>query len=158
MRLPVILLLVGGAVSGCGGTPAESIPPPFTPVTDNLQLMEWILDPAADVIWGSVGTIIDASGRQDLRPETDDEWNAVRNAGAVIAESGNLLMMEPRARDGDDWMEYAQGLVDTGVLAIKAAEARDPEAVFDAGGRIYAVCASCHQMYVDDNVEAVLPR
>lgn len=158
MRLSVFFLLIGVITAGCSSQPEAPEPPPFRPVTDNLQLMEWILDPAADVIWDSVGTIIDASGRQDIRPETEEQWSGVRNAGAVVAESGNLLMMDPRAKDRDDWMQYAQGLVDTGVMAIKAAEARDPEAVFDAGGRIYAVCASCHQMYVEDDREAVLPR
>ncbi len=159
MRVSPLLLLLGAAASGCNTAPPESALPPFKPVTDTLQLMEWVVDPAADVIWDSVGTIIDASGRQDLRPETEEEWNAVRNAGAMVAESGNLLMMEPHARDrGDDWGQYAQGLVDAGVMAINAAEARDPDAVFEAGGRIYAVCASCHQMYVEDDREAVLPR
>jgi hypothetical protein len=158
MRLSVCAILAALVAGGCSSAPPEQEPPPFKPVADNLQLMEWILDPAADVIWESVGTIIDTSGRQDIRPETEEEWNAVRNAGAVVAESGNLLMMNPRAKDLADWMQYSQGLVDAGILAIKAAEARDPDAVFDAGGRIYAVCASCHQMYVEEDREAVLPR
>lgn len=157
MRSFVLAGFLGLLVTGCGTEPPAAPPPPFKPVTDNLQLMEWILDPAADVIWDSVGTIITTAGREDIRPETEEQWNAVRNAGAVVAESGNLLMMDPRAEDHGDWMQISQGLVDAGVLAIKAAEARDTDAVFDAGGRIYNVCASCHQQYVEEEREA-LPR
>jgi len=159
MPVRVVLLFVAALSAGCNAEPTGPALPPFKATADTAQLMEWIVDPAADVIWDSVGTIIDMSGRQDFRPETEEEWNAVRNAGALIAESANLLMMAPRSTDrGDDWMEYSQGLADAGVLAIKAAEARDPEAVFDAGGRIYAVCAACHQMYVEEEPGTVLPR
>ena len=155
----VLPFLLAAAVSGCTAAPPQAQAPPFKAAADTLQLMDWVLDPAAGVIWDSVGTVIDASGEHNFRPETDDEWTAVRNAAAVVAESGNLLMMDPRARDrGDDWMQYSEGLVDAGILAIKAAESRDPDAVFDAGGRIYAVCASCHRMYLEESLEAAVPR
>ena len=49
-------------------------------------------------------------------------------------------MMVPRAKDGDEWMRLSQAMVDTGAAAIKAAEAKDPDAMFEAGAEIYAVC------------------
>jgi cytochrome c553 len=138
--------------SACGGAP-EAPPTPFKPVADNFQMMEWIMDPAADVIWGSVGWIIDEKGTTELVPKTDEEWAAVRNAAAIVAESGNLLMMPSRALDDTDWMEFCQGLVDAAVEAMKAAEAKDKQALFDAGGRIYSVCAACHQQYLTGGQE-----
>ena len=92
---------------GCGG-PA---PPPFKPVVDTKLLMQAMVDPNADHIWGSVKTIDTKEGSQEIRPKTDEEWTAVRNAAITVAESGNLLMLVPRAKNGDDWMRLAQQMV-----------------------------------------------
>jgi hypothetical protein len=143
----MVLMPCLGALAGCAPSGPET-GPPFKPVSTNLQLMDWILDPAADVIWGAVGTIITEAGTEELVPSTDEEWDAVRNAAAVLAESGNLLMIDPRARDHQDWNEISLGLIDVSMMALEAAEARDPVALFDAGGLIYNVCASCHQQYM----------
>lgn len=121
-------------------------PPPFKPVADTALLMEAFIDPNADVIWSSVGTIITAAGEEHIRPRSEEEWTAVRNAAVAVTESGNLLMIGPRAID-DEWMRLSQGLVDIGAEAIKAAEAKDPDAVFKVGGDIYAVCTNCHAKY-----------
>jgi hypothetical protein len=132
------------ALSACaGGTP----PPPFQPVADTGVLMESFIEPNADVIWLSVGTIVSAAGEEHIRPKTDEEWTKVRNAAVAVSEAGNLLMMGPRARDGDEWMRLSKAMVETGAVAIKAAEAKDPDAVFEAGAQIYAVCSNCHAKY-----------
>jgi hypothetical protein len=119
---------------------------PYRVTTTVQQTMAWILDPAADVIWDSAGTIITAQGRQELAPTTDEGWAEVVRAAAILSEAGNLLMMPGRAA-GEDWVEYSQGLVDTGKLALQAAEAKDSDALFEAGGRIYQVCKACHAQY-----------
>ena len=148
MRACIAVVGLGMLAAACGGGEPPAPETPFKPVADNFQMMEWILDPAADVIWGSVGWIIDANGQTELVPKTDEEWNAVRNAAAIVAEGGNLLMMPSRRIDDTDWVEFCQGLVDAAAEAIKAAEAKDKQALFDAGGRIYSVCAACHQQYL----------
>jgi hypothetical protein len=135
--------------SACGG-PA---PPPFKPIVDTKRLMESVIDPNADVIWASVGTIITAAGEENIRPQTEEQWMAVRNAAVVVAESGNLLMMVPRAKD-EEWMRISQAMIDTGAKAIQAAEAKNPDQVFEAGGEIYVVCANCHAKYVDPTTGA----
>jgi hypothetical protein len=139
------LMLVAVAVVGssCSGGPQ---PPPFKPVADTALLMEAFIDPAADVIWNSVGTIITAAGEEHIRPKTDEEWTAVRNAAVAVTEAGNLLMMVPRAKD-EEWMRISQAMIDTGSAAIKAAEAKNPDQVFDTGAEIYAVCTNCHSKY-----------
>jgi cytochrome c556 len=134
------------ALSACGasgGTPA----PPFKPVVDTGALMESFIEPSADVIWLSVGTIVTAAGEEHIQPKTEEEWTKVKNAAVAVSEAGNLLMMEPRARDADEWMRLSKAMVDTGAEAIKAAEAKDPDAVFEAGAQIYAVCSNCHAKY-----------
>ena len=129
--------------SSCG---AGSQPPPFKPVADTALLMEAFIDPAADVIWNSVGTIITSAGEEHIRPKTDEEWTAVRNAAVAVTEAGNLLMMVPRAKD-EEWMRISQAMIDTGAQAIKAAEAKNADQVFDTGAEIYAVCTNCHAKY-----------
>ena len=68
----------------------------------------------------------------------------MRNHAAIVAEAGNLLMMVPRAKDGDEWMRLAQAMVDTGAAAMRAAEAKDADQLFQAGADIYSVCSNCH--------------
>ena len=142
----VWMLLVYGAAVGltsCSGSP----PPPFNPVADVKLLMEVVVDPAADVIWDSVGTIITAAGENDRRPRTPEQWAMVRNAAVTLAESGNLLMMAPRAYDSDEWMQMSQALVDVGNEALKRADVKNAEGVFERGGEIYDACETRHKLY-----------
>ena len=38
------------------------------PVGDMHETMTWVIDPAADVIWGSAGFVLTEDGEQDLAP------------------------------------------------------------------------------------------
>ncbi len=134
--------------AGCGDQPAPPVAP-FELVLDDHQLMNWVLDPATDVIWGAAGEVITEAGVQDLAPVDQQGWDTVRNAAATVTEAGNLLMLPGRSR-GADWDEFARGIVLIGQRAIAAAEARDDQALFDAGGQLYNVCVACHQLYMVD--------
>lgn len=123
---------------------------PFKPAGDVKYVMQWVLDPAADHIWDSAGTIITAEGSRELAPTTDEGWLAVQHSAAVVAETGNLMLMPGRIRDNDAWQDISLGLVAAGLRAQAAAEAQDSDALFDAGGQIYRVCTSCHSVYVHD--------
>jgi len=147
--LPVLFFL------GCGADTGGDAPPEYDLVTDVQGLMASVVEPAADVYWDAVGTIMDEDGVHDFRPETDEEWEAVRHAAFVVAESGNLLMMEGRAKDRGPWMAFSRDLVRVGRQAIAAADARDPDAVFEAGGEVYLVCSECHASYA---VETLRPN
>ena len=130
------------------GCEEPSEPQPYKPIANSKQMMNWILDSQADVIWGSAGAIITIEGTQDLAPTTQEGWDNVRNAAATIAEVSNVLMMPGHARAGADWIEILQGLQATAVQLIDAAERQDADAVFDLGGQLYNVCVACHQLYV----------
>src|SRR4029450_3124996 len=56
-------------------------------------LMDSIIDPSADVVWGAVGTVVDQEGVHDTFPKTPDEWLNVRRAAIGITEGSNLLMV-----------------------------------------------------------------
>ncbi len=115
---------------------------------DVKHIMQWVLDPAAFGVWKSAGTIITAAGERELAPTTDEGWLAVEHSAAVVAASGNLLLMPGRAVDEQGWKNIAQGLVDAGLVAQVAAKNHDSDALFDAGGQIYRVCKACHSIYV----------
>jgi hypothetical protein len=152
MKNLTLFALAGAVVaSACSGA---APPPPFKPVADTKLLMQSVVDPSADEIWDSVRTIITAEGTEEIRPRTNDEWTAVRNHAVALAESGNLMMMVPRARDGDEWMKRARELVDTSERAIRAAEAKNADDLFTAGGDIYQSCSNCHQQYMEAIVNA----
>ncbi len=153
MKKTIVLgpLAAGALAAACSSAPA---PPPFRPVADTKLLMQAVIDPTADEIWDAVRTIITENGTEEIRPRTAAEWDAVRNHAVALAESGNLLMMVPRAKDGDEWMKRAQELIDTSERAIRAAEARNADQLFTVGGEIYESCSNCHQKYMDAIVNA----
>jgi hypothetical protein len=142
----LLVLAVLLAVSSCDqGAPASAVS--YRLDLTMHEVMSEVLDPAADGVWGNVGFVITAAGEQNLAPTTDEGWLSVAHSGAVVAETANLLRLPGRARPGD-WSEIAAGLADAGMAARAAALARDEDALFEAGGTIYRVCVSCHQIYL----------
>ncbi len=106
-----------------------------------------VLDPAADGIWESVGTIMTIEGTFEKFPASDDEWAGVRAAAIQLAESGNLLMLPARSSGSPEWIKEAQGLIEASGRALKAVDARDKDALFTIGGDIYDVCTNCHRQF-----------
>jgi hypothetical protein len=143
--------------------------PTYSTIRD---LMESIIDPSADVIWGAVGTVADKQGVRDLSPKTPEDWLEVRRAAVRLIEGGNLLMMpgrqaapagakseapgvelEPaeiaalvrKEREGFD--AFAMALQAIGVEALQAIEAKNTDLLIEVGGRMEEVCESCHQTF-----------
>lgn len=124
--------------------------------------MAWVIDPAADVIWGSAGFVLTEAGTQDLAPTTDAGWDKVRHSATVVAASGELLLLPnalPPEPERAAWVEFNAGMVRIAGEAIQAVEARDAEALFEVGGHLYNVCLACHQVYArpEDSMEAEAP-
>ena len=109
--------------------------------------MASVVEPAAELYWDAVGSVDDSSGTTAIFPISPEEWDVVRNSAYVVAESGNLLMMAPRALDQGEWMTLSRAMIDAGQRAIKAAEARDTSAVFNVGAELYETCTNCHARY-----------
>lgn len=151
-KLRLLTLLCAFGLVACS-EPAPPPPPPppaappFHTILDLRQFMLLVIDPAADLVWDSVKTVMSKKGTEEISPKTDEQWNTVRTGAATMAEAANLLMLEGRAKDKQEWMAAARRLTDTAEKALKAADAKDPAAVFDAGGEIYEACRGCHQRY-----------
>ena len=141
MRLPFSMTAIFLLMASCAS------PPPFKPVASIKQLMESTVHPSAEVVFESVGTIISVSGVEEIAPKNDQEWANVQHSALTLAEAGNLLMIPGRAKKDSEWTKLAQALVDIGVTAHKAAEAKNAEALFTAGGDLYEVCLRCHSRY-----------
>ena len=138
-RTPLLLFLI--LASGCARQP------PFQPVATVRQLMDSTVHPAAEVIFESVGTIISLAGTEEIAPKNDEEWANVRRGALTLAEAGNLLMIGDRPKDRETWFSNARALTEAAMLAVRAAEAKNPERLFEAGGQVYEVCQRCHDHY-----------
>jgi hypothetical protein len=142
------------AALGCARQPPAT--PPYKPVTTVLELMQSVIVHAAETYWDSVQVTVDEAGVHERYPESDEQWEQVWAAALTIAESGNLLMMTPRAVDNGAWMQFARSMIDAGVEAAAAAEARDVDRVFAAGEQVYNACSGCHGRYAVE-LQRVLP-
>jgi hypothetical protein len=148
MRLTALCLALCAA-AGCAQPEPEPLPFKGGNFTV-LHLMEGPIAHAAEDFWGSVSTIVDENGITENFPRNDEEWEHVWAAAVTIAESGNLLMMSPRAKDQGDWLKWSSDMVDVGAEAAKAAESKSPEAVLEVGERVYNVCTGCHMQYIPE--------
>ncbi len=121
--------------------------PPFDTSVSMKDLMNNVLDPAADGIWESVGTIMTVEGTFERAPSTDDDWAGVRGNALQLIETGNLLMLPGRTGGSDDWVKHAQDLIEQSKRALQAIDAKDKDALFTIGGDIYDVCTNCHKQF-----------
>ena len=158
--------------SACRGGRDESQQPPYTPTATVKDIMDSMVDPSADVVWNSVATLVSAAGIEDKSPKTDAEWIDVRRGAIRVVEGANLLMMpgrhvarpgeksetpgvelEPEVievninKDRETWNKLAKGLHDASLGALQAIDAKNPQAVIDAGEKMDTACENCHSTY-----------
>jgi hypothetical protein len=146
--LAPLVILAGSACS----SPAPP-PPPFQTVATPKELMNNVLDPAVDVIWDAVGTIITPEGTFEKAPATDDEWAGIRAGAVLLAESGNLLMIGNRSGGSPEWIAQAQALIDVSKRTIQVIDKKDKDALFTIGGDIYDVCTNCHRQFAPATIQ-----
>jgi len=136
------------------------------------DIMESIVDPSADALWGAVGTVMDKEGIHELLPKTQEEWLELRHAAIRIIEGGNLLMMPSREaapvgtksevpgvelepaqitalikKKRKDFNAFAKALQLLGLEALRASDARSAASLVDIGGRMENICEGCHQTF-----------
>ena len=150
-KLPLLALWTAAACTG-------EAPERPVPVADVQELMVSVLEPAAEAYWDGVGEVLTEEGVHQFRPLTEEDWTTLRNAAFILAESGNLMMMDGRARDRGDWMAHSRTMVETGRLALDAVDRRSPDAVFDAGAQVYYACRDCHARYAAETLRPSDPR
>ena len=144
------------------------------PQASVLDLMVGPIDAAADALWDAVGTESTAKGPVDKVPQTDADWAKLRMHAVMLAEMSNLLMIEGRlvARPGQAlenppgegdltpeqslaeinanraaYNGFAKLMQDTAVTSITAIDARDVDALLQAGGALDEACETCHTRF-----------
>ena len=130
MRVIGLLLLASAAL-------AQGKTPPFQPVATISQIMVAITLPYSDALLYI----------QRNPPKNDRDWEALQMQALMLAESGNLLMMEGRAKNKGQWMKNARMLVEAGAAAVKATRAKDLQAVLALNDQIVSSCITCHTQY-----------
>jgi hypothetical protein len=144
----IALVIAAERTAQRAAPPVAAAPAAATPVASVRQIMNGILAPAAKAVFASVGTIVSGAGVEERQPRTDEEWEAVENSAAALSEGGNLLLLGRRAVDKENWTKISRNLIDAGQVAMKAAQAKDPDALLASGEAINASCDNCHQGYM----------
>ncbi len=139
-----LILIV--CLTGCSKTEPIVQPPYNSPLTLS-QLMNWVLDPAADGIWDAVGWVSTAKGELAIAPKNEAQWDDLRNHAATLMEASNLLMLDKYAKDKNDWMLYANRLSKSAEATLEAINKRDIDAIFLTGSEIDTACEACHIKY-----------
>jgi cytochrome c556 len=136
------------------------------------DIMDSLVDPSADTIWDSIVTTISAAGIEEKAPHTDEEWLDLRRSAIRLVEATNLLQMPGRhvAQPGEkaenpnvelgpeeierrinadraQWITLAHGLHDAAMGALRATDAKNVPALFEAGDKLDGACERCHQKY-----------
>ena len=144
----------------------------FVPEATIKDLMLGLVDTSADVVWLSVTTVVGNQGVVETRPKSDDDWEQVRYGALRLAEAANLLKIPGRrvARPGEKsvapgvelepeemqalidkdpagWIQRATALHEAAMLAVRAAEAKDADKIFEVGETIEHACEGCHRAY-----------
>jgi len=145
----VLACAVLASASACAVQAQPSPPrPPFTPVVDMKELMVSIVQPAADNFWSILGETVTEKGVVDLYPKTDEEWGKVHQNATLLAEMGNLLMIDGRAPDNDAWMMRSAEMIEVSAQILKAVDARDRARMEDLATELDESCSACHQKYM----------
>ena len=136
------------------------------------DLMESIIDPSADVLWGAVTTVVDQEGIHETFPKTPEEWLDLRRAAVRIIEGANLLMMPGRdaapmgtksevpgvelepaqitaliKKKRKSFDAFAKALRVLGLEALRASDSKDAASLMEIGGRMEDVCEGCHKAF-----------
>jgi hypothetical protein len=83
-RLPLFSTLV--SLLFCVSCAKQKPDAEYRPTTTIKDLMDGIVDPAADTIWNSVATTMTIKGKEEKSPHTDEEWATVRRSAIQLLE------------------------------------------------------------------------
>lgn len=158
------------AESGSNTTPSPAATA-YLPSSTFQEVMDSVVDPAADYIWESVSYQADLKGTHDRRPRTDAEWHEVRRRAVVLREAANLIAVPGRRvattnkmveggsplevddiqkrldAKHDALVGFAGGLRGIAQQLVEAADRHDVDAITNLGGTLDEVCEACHRAF-----------
>jgi len=156
---------------------ADQVTPSPAPLQYNTQvtireIMATLIDPHADALWNSVKVVSDESGIIEYFPESDEEWQSLRQSAISIIEGSNALMMPGRAvappgasgifpdyeftpaeveeklaEDRLSWIGFSRNLQDAAIELLNAVDEQDTNRLTEWGAYLDEACESCHSVY-----------
>jgi len=176
--LVVGLAIVSGA--GCRTPPPPPAEPQLLSTSTIKDIMHAMVEPSSNFLFDAVSEVSDKTGIHENAPKTDQEWDAVRRQALTLLEAQNLVVMhgrkvakpgeksansavelEPEAIqaliDGDRvaFVTFASKLQDATMVAMRAVDAKDKDALMAAGEGIDQACENCHLKYWYPNEKKV---
>ncbi len=158
--------------TGCAKAPPSPRPPDLLRPATIKDIMDSMVNPSGEFVFESVQQISDEHGIREKAPKTDADWEAVREHVMVLIEAPNLLVMPGRKDappdvksqnpgielepaqiqkliDGDRFafIRRARRLQDAATVALKAVDAKNKDALFQAEDGIDQACENCHLHY-----------
>jgi hypothetical protein len=175
--------LTAGSVA-CSSAKSSSPPPQapqpalwgdMKPVVSVKELMDHMIDPAADYIFDSVSTVIDPKGNVvEKAPKTEEDWEKLR-IGAVTMAEGIYLLKIPRPftppgdennsagpdateltpaqiaakvkNDPVEWNARIEALRNVGLEVLEIARKKNTKELWDASENLDQACEACHRSY-----------
>jgi hypothetical protein len=179
LSTPVLIIATAGLLAACSKAPPTPTPEAGAPapsaaaiktVAGVQDVMNYMVDPAADFLWESVSTTETVEGIEEKQPRTDEEWREVHKHAILLTEGANLLLIDRHVAgegrsledhgtpgnltaaeseeairsDRQTYVTFALALRDVGEAFVAAADKRDPKAIVDAGDTMDQVCEGCH--------------
>jgi hypothetical protein len=149
--------------AACASQP-ESAPPATL-----RQVMNGIIAPSSDAIFQAVATRSDERGITRRFPQTDAEWQRLKNHAEMLRDSIDLLvdrrrpiaMPGERTRDPElypepeeiqalvdasraEWDRFSRDMHDAVLSSLEAIEARNPDDLLLSTDRLNYTCERCH--------------
>jgi len=125
-------------------TAASSAPTVQSPVSINAEMVR-IVDHAGHELWNAE--------KEGMAPKTEAAWQNIVEHATQIAAAGVLIRLEgtgPNDRtfvQQPDWQKYAGAVSNAGLAALRAAEAKNQEALLVANGQLVEACEGCHKRF-----------
>src|SRR5262249_20790948 len=143
------------------------------PVVSVKELMEHMIDPAADYIFDSVATVIDPKGNViEKAPKTEADWEKLRIGAVTLADGAYLLKVQrPFTPAGDEnnsvgpdatelspaqimakvkndpveWNARIEALRNVGLEVLEIAKRKNTAELWDASENLDEACEACHR-------------
>lgn len=158
----------GDADLSAQASPTPALPPGTATVN---ELMNNSIDPAARGLWSAVSYVVTAEGTQETSPQSDADWNALRQhadalmqAAAVLTLPGLRVNAEADVTTPDfqftpreieaaiganpfPWRGYTQDMQMVTLQILGAIERRDVAEYMELGVTLNQACDGCHAEY-----------
>ena len=127
----IVVIIMGLAAGTAASQDANKTAPTVKHVMATMTV------PASDVIFTAASE----------PPKDEQQWVALRASAATLAESGRLLVTNDNKHDAE-WVKMARALVTEAEATFEAIDAKNPDALMQAGDSLYLTCETCHARYM----------